>query len=35
MIQNDWFNDYNENHPHKVLKLKSPREFILEVAAAL
>jgi len=32
---NDWFNDYNENHPHKGLKLKSPREFIREVAAAL
>ena len=32
---NDWFNDYNEYHPHKGLKLKSPREFIREVAAAL
>jgi len=32
---NDWFNDYNENHPHKGLKLKSPREFMREVAAAL
>ena len=32
---NDWFNDYNEYRPHKGLKLKSPREFIREVAAAL
>jgi transposase InsO family protein len=23
-----WFEDYNENHPHKALQLKSPREFI-------
>ena len=23
-----WFEDYNENHPHKALRLKSPREFI-------
>ena len=23
-----WFEDYNENHPHKGLQLKSPREFI-------
>ena len=23
-----WFEDYNENHPHKGLRLKSPREFI-------
>jgi len=23
-----WFNDYNENHPHKGLKMLSPREFI-------
>jgi transposase InsO family protein len=22
-----WFEDYNENHPHKGLKMKSPREF--------
>ncbi len=21
-----WFEDYNENHPHKGLKMKSPRE---------
>lgn len=24
----DWFEDYNENHPHKGLSMKSPREFI-------
>jgi len=24
----DWFEDYNEIHPHKGLRLKSPREFI-------
>ena len=23
-----WFEDYNENHPHKGLKMRSPREFI-------
>jgi transposase InsO family protein len=23
-----WFTDYNEMHPHKGLKMKSPREFI-------
>ncbi len=23
-----WFEDYNENHPHKGLKMLSPREFI-------
>ena len=23
-----WFEDYNESHPHKALRLKSPREFI-------
>ena len=22
-----WFDDYNENHPHKALKWRSPREF--------
>lgn len=22
-----WFEDYNENHPHRGLKMKSPREF--------
>jgi transposase InsO family protein len=32
---NGWFNDYNNNHSHKGLKLKSPREFIREVAKAL
>jgi hypothetical protein len=24
----NWFEDYNEVHPHKALRLKSPREFI-------
>ena len=24
----DWFEDYNENHPHKGLKMMSPREYI-------
>lgn len=24
-----WFEDYNENHPHKGLKMRSPREFIM------
>jgi putative transposase len=23
-----WFENYNENHPHKALRMKSPREFI-------
>lgn len=23
-----WFDDYNENHPHSGLKMRSPREFI-------
>jgi putative transposase len=23
-----WINDYNENHPHKGLRMLSPREFI-------
>jgi len=23
----EWFDDYNENHPHKALKMWSPREF--------
>jgi putative transposase len=23
-----WFEDYNENHPHKALRMKAPREFI-------
>lgn len=23
-----WFEDYNENHPHKGLRMRSPREFI-------
>lgn len=25
-----WFEDYNENHPHKGLKMKSPREYRLQ-----
>lgn len=25
---NGWFEDYNENHPHSGLKMRSPREFI-------
>ena len=24
----EWINDYNENHPHKGLKMESPREFL-------
>jgi transposase InsO family protein len=24
----NWFEDYNENHPHKGLKMKSPRKFL-------
>lgn len=27
---NNWFEDYNENAPHKGLKMKSPRQFIRE-----
>jgi transposase InsO family protein len=23
-----WFEDYNEHHPHKGLKMHSPREYI-------
>jgi putative transposase len=23
----EWFEDYNENHPHKGLKMLSPREY--------
>jgi putative transposase len=23
-----WFEDYNENHPHKALRMTSPREVI-------
>lgn len=22
-----WINDYNEHHPHRALKMKSPREY--------
>jgi transposase InsO family protein len=24
----EWIEDYNENHPHSGLKMRSPREFI-------
>jgi putative transposase len=24
----EWFDDYNENHPHKALKMLSPKEYI-------
>jgi len=26
-----WFDDYNENHPHKGLRMKSPREYRRQV----
>ena len=29
-----WFRDYNENHPHKGLRMKSPREYIRLVEAS-
>jgi putative transposase len=29
-----WFEDYNENHPHKGLKMKSPREYMRLNSAA-
>ena len=29
-----WFEDYNERHPHKGLRMKSPREFIRSSASA-
>ena len=29
-----WFEDYNERHPHKGLRMKSPREFIRSSATA-
>ena len=29
-----WFEDYNERHPHKGLRMKSPREFIRASATA-
>ena len=32
---NGWFNDYNNSQPYKGLRLKSPREFIREVAKAI
>ena len=30
----DWFEDYNEVHPHKGLRMQSPREFIRSLATA-
>jgi len=30
----NWFEDYNERHPHKGLRMKSPREFIRSSATA-
>jgi len=29
-----WFEGYNERHPHKGLRMKSPREFIRSSATA-
>jgi putative transposase len=29
-----WFTDYNEMHPHKGLRMQSPREFIRAQLAA-
>jgi len=29
-----WFEDYNEEHPHKGLRMKSPREFIRSLKTA-
>ena len=29
-----WFEDYNESHPHKGLRMRSPREFIRSYATA-
>jgi putative transposase len=28
-----WFEDYNENHPHSGLKMRSPREFRAQLFA--
>jgi putative transposase len=30
-----WFEDYNESHPHKALRMKSPREFIRSSQTAM
>jgi Integrase core domain len=30
-----WFNDYNEWHPHKGLRMKSPRQYIRAQIAAV
>lgn len=30
-----WIEDYNDNHPHSGLKMRSPREFIVaQIATA-
>jgi transposase InsO family protein len=29
-----WSEDYNENHPHRGLRMKSPRQFIRSLANA-
>jgi len=29
-----WFNDYNENAPHKGLKMRSPRQFLRQLAVS-
>jgi len=29
----DWFDDYNENHPHKGLAMLSPNEFLRKNSA--
>ncbi len=29
-----WFDDYNDNHPHSGLRMRSPREFIAAQTAA-
>ena len=30
----EWFDDYNENHPHQGLRFLSPREFIEQAKSA-
>ena len=29
-----WIDDYNDNHPHSALRMRSPREFIATQTAA-
>jgi putative transposase len=29
----DWFDDYNENHPHKGFAMLSPNEFLRKNSA--